>query len=66
MKRVLQTEYEKGRADAIAEEKERILEKLEEWPDEYISNLADVGTDTLIGSFRKYLDGKLPVKPWNR
>lgn len=45
------------------QEKERILEKLEEWLDEYISNLADVGTDTLIGSFRKYLDGKLPVKP---
>ena len=66
MKELLQTEYEKGRADAIAEEKERILEKLEEWLDEYISNLADVGTDTLIGSFRKYLDGKLSVKPQNR
>ena len=117
MKELLQTEYEKGRANVIAEmqkswseedekqlnnimwiieayrkngfnethiqiadnsenwlkslkdrvqpqqEKERKLGKLEEWLDEYISNLADVGTDTLIGSFRKYLDGKLPVKP---
>ena len=46
--------------------KQEILEKLEEWLDEYVSNLADVDTASLIGSFTNYLDGKLPVKPKNR
>ena len=40
--------------------KQEILEKLEEWLDEYVSDLADVDTSTLICSFTNYLDGKLP------
>jgi hypothetical protein len=40
--------------------KQEILEKLEEWLDEYVSDLADVDTSSLICSFTNYLDGKLP------
>jgi len=40
--------------------KQEILEKLEEWLDEYVSDLANVDTASLICSFRNYLDGKLP------
>jgi hypothetical protein len=45
--------------------KQEILEKLEEWLDEYVSDLADVDTASLICSFTNYLDGKLPksLKP---
>jgi len=44
-----------------------ILEKLEEWLDEYVSDLADVDTASLICSFTNYLDGKLPksLRPQN-
>ena len=41
-------------------ERNKLLGKLEEWLDEYVSDLADVDTATLIGSFTNYLDGKLP------
>lgn len=40
--------------------KQDILEKLKEWLDEYVSDLADVDTSSLICSFRNYLDGELP------
>ena len=40
--------------------KQEILEKLKEWLDEYVSDLADVDTASLICSFTNYLDGKLP------
>ena len=43
-----------------AQPKQEILEKLEEWLDEYVSDLADVDTASLICSFTNYLDGKLP------
>jgi hypothetical protein len=37
--------------------KQEILEKLKEWLDEYVSDLADVDTASLICSFTNYLDG---------
>ena len=36
-----------------------IIEKVVEWLDEYISDLADVDTRILIGSFKNYMEGKL-------
>jgi hypothetical protein len=41
-------------------ERNKLLEKLEEWLDEYVSDLAGVDTASLICSFTNYLDGKLP------
>jgi hypothetical protein len=43
-----------------SDERNKLLGKLEEWLDEYVSDLADVDTATLISSFTNYLDGKLP------
>ena len=43
-----------------SDERNRLFGKLEEWLDEYVSDLADVDTATLIESFTNYLDGKLP------
>lgn len=43
-----------------SDERNKLLGKLEEWFDEYVSDLADVDTATLISSFTNYLDGKLP------
>ena len=50
-----------------SDERNRLLGKLEEWLDEYVSDLADVDTATLISSFTNYLDGKLPksIRPQN-
>lgn len=35
------------------------FKKLEEWLDEYISDLASVDTRILVGSFKNYMEGKL-------
>lgn len=35
------------------------FKKLEEWLNEYISDMVDVETRTLVGSFKNYMEGKL-------
>lgn len=35
------------------------FKKLEEWLDEYISDMVDVDTRILVGSFKNYVEGKL-------
>ena len=35
------------------------FKKLEEWLNEYISDMVDVETPTLVGSFKNYMEGKL-------
>ena len=54
-----QIDWIKSIKDKVQSKRE-ILEKLEEWLDEYVSDLADVDTSSLICSFTNYLDGKLP------
>lgn len=35
------------------------FKKLEEWLDEYISDMVEVDTRILVGSFKNYIEGKL-------
>lgn len=46
------TNIEYTRTDAF-------FKKLEEWLDEYISDMVAVDTRILIGSFKNYMEGKL-------
>lgn len=46
-------------ADVEYTRTDAFIKKLEEWLDEYISDLASVDTHILVGSFKNYVEGKL-------
>lgn len=52
-------EYKFWDADVEYTRTDAFFKKLEEWLDEYISDLANVDTRILVGSFKNYMEGKL-------